>query len=113
MQRRQALFAFVIFCVAILLGAGLAVAQVNTATLSGNVIDPQGLAVRGAKVTVTLLATGSDRSVNADDSGHYTLVGLVPGIYKLRVETGSNFAPYERPNVQLTVGEQATANITL
>jgi len=113
MQRRQPLFAFVSFCVAILLGAGFAVAQVNTATLSGNVIDPQGLAVRGAKVSVTLLATGSERSVNADDSGHYTLVGLVPGIYKLRVETGTNFAPYERPNVQLTVGEQATANITL
>jgi hypothetical protein len=113
MQRRQPLFAFVIFCVAILLGVGSAIAQVNTATLSGNVIDPQGLAVRGAKVTVTLLATGSERSVNVDDSGHYTLVGLVPGVYKMRVESGSNFAPYERPNVQLTVGEQATANVTL
>jgi Carboxypeptidase regulatory-like domain/TonB dependent receptor-like, beta-barrel len=113
MQRRRPLFAFVIFCVAILLSAASAVAQVNTATLSGNVIDPQGLAVRGAKVSVTLLATGSERSVNADDSGHYTLVGLVPGIYKLRVDTGSTFAPYERPSLQLTVGEQATANITL
>ena len=115
MQRRQPLFAFVFvfFCVAILLGAGFAVAQVNTATLSGNVIDPQGLAVRGAKVSVTLLATGSERSVNADESGHYTVVGLVPGIYKLRVETGTNFAPYEVPSLQLTVGEQATANVTL
>jgi hypothetical protein len=113
MQRRQPLFAFVIFCVAILLGVGSAVAQVNTATLSGNVIDPQGLAVRGARVTVTLIATGSERSVNLDDSGHYTLVGLVPGIYKLRVDSGTNFAPYERPSLQLTVGEQATANVTL
>jgi Carboxypeptidase regulatory-like domain/TonB dependent receptor len=113
MQRRQPLFAFVILCVAILLGVGSAVAQVNTATLSGNVIDPQGLAVRGAKVTVTLLATGSERSVNVDDSGHYTFAGLVPGVYKLRVESGSNFAPYVRPSLQLTVGEQATANITL
>jgi hypothetical protein len=113
MQRRQPLFAFVILCVAILLGVGSAVAQVNTATLSGNVIDPQGLAVRGAKVTVTLLATGSERSVNVDDSGHYTLVGLVPGVYKLRVESGTNFAPYEMPSLQLTVGEQATANVTL
>src|SRR5882762_3192905 len=113
MQRRQPLFAFVILCVAILLGISSAVAQVNTATLSGNVIDPQGLAVRGAKVTVTLLATGSERSVVVDDSGHYTLVGLVPGMYKLRVESGTNFAPYERPSVQLTVGEQATANVTL
>jgi Carboxypeptidase regulatory-like domain/TonB dependent receptor len=113
MQRRQPLFAFVILCVAILLGVSSAVAQVNTATLSGNVIDPQGLAVRGAKVTVTLLATGSARSVNVDDSGHYTLVGLVPGIYKLRVDSAANFAPYERPSLQLTVGEQATANVTL
>ena len=113
MQRRQPLFAFVIFCVAILMSAGFAVAQVNTATLSGNVIDPQGLAVRGAKVTVTLLATGSERSVNVDDAGHYTLVGLVPGVYKMRVETGANFAPYERPSMQLTVGEEATLNITL
>jgi hypothetical protein len=113
MQRRQPLFAFVIFCVAILLGVGSAVAQVNTATLSGNLIDPQGLAVRGAKVSVTLLATGSERSVTVDDSGHYTLVGLVPGIYKMRVDSGTNFAPYERPNVQLTVGEEATLNITL
>jgi hypothetical protein len=113
MQRRQPLFAFVIFCVAILLSAGFAVAQVNTATLSGNVIDPQGLAVRGAKVSVTLLATGSERTVTVDDSGHYTLVGLVPGIYKMRVESGASFAPYERPNVQLTVGEEATLNITL
>jgi hypothetical protein len=113
MQRRQPLFAFVILCVAILLGVGAAVAQVNTATLSGNVIDPQGLAVRGAKVTVTLLATGFERSVNVDDTGHYTLVGLVPGVYKLGVESGSNFAPYVRPSLQLTVGEQATANVTL
>ena len=113
MQRRQPLFAFVILCVAILLGVSSAVAQVNTATLSGNVIDPQGLAVRGTKVTVTLLATGSERSVNVDDSGHYALVGLVPGIYKLRVESGANFAPYIRPSLQLTVGEQATANVTL
>ena len=63
MQRRQPLFAFVILCVAVILCAGYAVAQVNTATLSGNVTDPQGLAVRGAKVTVTLLATGASRSV--------------------------------------------------
>jgi hypothetical protein len=113
MQRRQPLFAFVILCVAILLGVSSAAAQVNTATLSGNVIDPQGLAVRGAKVTVTLLATGSERSVNVDDSGHYVFVGLVPGIYKLRVDSAANFAPYERPSVQLTVGEQAIANVTL
>ncbi len=115
MQRRLSLCAFVVLCVAVatLLGVGSAVAQVNTATLSGTVTDPQGLAVRSAKVTVTLLATGAARTINVDDAGRYTIVGLVPGLYKLRVETGTNFAPYEKPSLQLTVGEQAIADVRL
>ena len=112
MQRRQAVFAFVVLCVAFLLGVTCAVAQINTATHTGNVTDPQGLAVRGAKVTVTLIATGAERSVNVDESGRYVFVGLVPGIYKMRVESGS-FAPYQNPSLQLTVGEQAIANVKL
>src|SRR5271154_6496100 len=112
MQRRQA-FAFVVFCVAILAMAAMAVAQVNTAALSGLVTDPQGLAVRGAKVTVTYKGTGAERSAAVDDSGRYNLVGLVPGIYKLRVEGGANFAPYENPSLQLTVGQDAILNVTL
>ncbi|HKE08870.1 MAG TPA: TonB-dependent receptor [Candidatus Acidoferrum sp.] len=112
MQRRQSLFAFVVLCVAVVLSASSAVAQINTATLSGIVTDPQGLAVRGAKISVTLLATGAERSTTVDDAGRYNFVGLVPGIYKLRTESGG-FAPYENPSMQLTVGEQATFNIKL
>jgi hypothetical protein len=112
MQRRQA-FAFVVFCVAIFAMAAAAVAQVNTAALSGLVTDPQGLAVRGAKVTVTYKGTGAERSTVVDDSGRYNLVGLVPGIYKLRVEGGSSFAMYENPSLQVTVGEDAILNVTL
>src|SRR5277367_2503856 len=103
MQRRQA-FAFVVFCVAILAMAAVAVAQVNTATLSGLVTDPQGLAVRGAKVTVTYKGTGAERSTVVDEGGRYNLVGRVPGIYKLRVE-GASFATYENPSLQVTVGQ--------
>jgi len=114
MERRQSLFAFVVLCVAILLfTTSFAVAQINTATLSGTITDPQGLAVRGAKVSVTLLATGAERSSNADESGRYNFVGLVPGIYKLRAEGGSGFAPYQNSSMQLTVGEQAIFNIKL
>src|SRR5277367_3362876 len=66
MQRRQALFVSVFFCVAILAMAAVAVAQVDTATLSGLVTDPQGLAVRGAKVILTYKATGAERSTLVD-----------------------------------------------
>ena len=113
MQRRQLLFACVILCVAILLGVATAVAQVNTATLTGLVTDPQGLTVRGAKVTATSLATGAERTATADEGGRYTIVGLVPGEYKLRVEGSTNFAPYENPSVQVTVGQEAILNVRL
>src|SRR5208337_3631612 len=113
MQRRQSSFACVVLCVAILLGVTPAVAQVNTATLAGVVTDPQGLTVRGAKVTATSLATGAERTATADDGGHYTIVGLVPGEYKLHVEGGANFAPYENPSVQVRVGQEAVLNVKL
>lgn len=113
MQRRQSLFAFVLLCVGFFLGAAAAVAQVNTATLSGTVTDQQGLAVRGAKITVTSAVTGAERKVVADENGHYTIVGLVPGEYKLHVEGGTNFAPYEVPSVEARVGSEVTVNATL
>jgi hypothetical protein len=113
MQRRQSLFAGVILCAVMMLGAAAAVAQVNTATLAGAITDPQGLAVRGAKVTVTSLATGAERTATADEDGRYIIVGLVPGEYQLRVEGGTNFAPYENPSVQVRVGQEATLNVKL
>src|SRR5208337_4767404 len=112
MQRRP-LFACVILCVAILLGVTTAVAQVNTATLTGLVTDPQGLGVRGAKVTATSLATGAERTATVDEGGRYIIVGLVPGEYQLRVEGGANFAPYENTSVQVRVGQEAILNVKL
>src|SRR5271166_798159 len=113
MQRRQPLFAFVLLCVGMFLGLPSAFAQVNTATLSGVVTDQQGLAVRGAKITVTNSVTGAERTSVADDGGHYTIVGLVPGEYKLHAEGGSNFAAFENPSVQLRVGTETVVNVAL
>jgi len=83
-------------------------AQVNTATLSGTVMDPQGLAVKGAKLTLTSSSTSADRTAAADDTGHYNFVGVPPGKYKLIVDGGASFAVFEAPSVSLTVGEDAT-----
>ncbi len=112
MQRRLAC-AFVWLCVSISVLATSAFAQVNTATVSGVVSDAQGLAVRGAKVTVTNIETGAERTTAVDDNGHYTIVGLVPGAYKLRVEGGASFSNFENPSVQLRVGSETIVNVTL
>jgi len=92
----------------LVLGAPRVSAQVNTATLSGTVSDPQNLGVKGAKVTLTNAATGATRTAVADDNGRYNLVGIPPGRYKMTVDGGSSFGNYENPSVVLTVGENAS-----
>ena len=89
-------------------GAAAVSAQVNTATLSGTVFDPQNLGLKGAKVTLTNAATGATRTAVTDDNGRYNLVGVPPGRYKMAVDAGSNFGTYENPSVVLTVGENAS-----
>lgn len=88
-------------------------AQVNTSTLSGTVMDPQGLAVKGAQVTVTNVKTGAARSTTANDDGHYSLVGLAPGTYSVKIDGGEHFAAFENPAVELAVGEPATLDAQL
>src|SRR5271169_5203953 len=108
MLRRHCVWVWVVVCV---LSMGFAVgakAQVNTATLSGIVTDPQGLPVHGAKVTVVSAVTGAERSTVADDNGRYNLVGLTPGQYKLTVDGGANFASFENAAIVVSVGENAS-----
>ena len=116
MQRRQSVCALaawrpallaVVFCVLALGWPSSTPAQVNTATLSGTVVDPQGLAVKSAKLTLTSKATGAERTAVVDDTGHYNFVGIPPGVYKLAVDGGASFALFEASSVTLTVGENA------
>jgi hypothetical protein len=96
-----------ILCVLVLSCALSGAAQVNTATLSGTVTDPQGLAVRGARVTVISTTTGAERSLAADENGRYTFIGLPPGQYKVSVDGGANFALLQNASITVTVGEGA------
>ena len=110
---RRSLRKALAMCFLVLGMAALASAQVNTAALSGTVTDPQGLGLRGTKVTVTNAATGAQRMSVSDDSGNYNFVGLAPGRYKMSADGGSNFATYQNDSVVLTVGEAATLDLRL
>src|SRR6266404_1423045 len=86
---------------------------VNTATLLGTVLDQQGKAVEGAKVTLTSTATGAERTAVSEDNARYTLVGIPPGQYKMTVDGGANFDVYVNPSILLTVGEAAKLDAQL
>jgi hypothetical protein len=89
--------------VLILVVPGASVAQVNTVNLSGTVMDPQGLAVKGAKLTIVNPGTGLQRTVTSDADGHYEIVGLSPDSYTLTVEA-SGFATLTNTSFNLALG---------
>src|SRR6266849_2810409 len=113
MQRGMGVCRWAVVLVLVLSCVVAGAAQVNTATLSGTVTDPQGLAVRGAKVTVISATTGAERSIVADEDGRYTFIGLTPGRYKMSVDGGANFGVSQNYSVVVTVGEDATFNARL
>jgi Carboxypeptidase regulatory-like domain len=86
-------------------------AQLPTATVNGMVTDPQGAAVVGAKVTITSKATGVSRETAADAGGRYTVTGLPPGDYVVRVgASGFGAAEFD---LHLDVGSAKTVDMSL
>jgi hypothetical protein len=86
--------------------------QVNSATIVGTVTDSSGAAVPNATVTATNEASGIQAARTTDDSGHYTIINLTPGIYDISA-TGSGLATIVRKKQELLVGVTVTLNFSL
>ena len=69
---------------ALLTAALVAPAQVERASLVGNVTDKTGAAVAGVEVTVSNVATNTAQRLTTDDSGAYSAVNLIPGAYTVQ-----------------------------
>ncbi|HMI49931.1 MAG TPA: TonB-dependent receptor [Candidatus Saccharimonadales bacterium] len=83
-----------------------------TSQLSGVVRDSSGGAIAGAKVTLTDVNTNVATATTTDTNGAYTLTGLRPANYTLRVEA-ADFAPDERTNVVLAASQAASIDFAL
>src|SRR5437868_4801384 len=92
--------------------SSLAWAQLPTATLTGNVTDPQGASVAGAKIEVTNKATGEKRNATTTTDGRYVVSNLAPGVYDAAVDA-AGFSKREFKDVQLEVGRSVTLDVPL
>ncbi len=90
----------------------LLLAQVNQARLSGTVTDQSGGVIAGATVTITDVRKNVSRTLAADSAGEYVAPNLDPSTYRLRVEY-KGFKTLIRENVQLGVGQDARADVTM
>src|SRR2546427_5955453 len=78
-------------------GAG---AQVLYGSLTGNVADPTGAVVAGAKIEALNIGTGASTSVVTDERGAYLFNSLQAGLYKVTI-TAQTFKTLAQENVRV------------
>ena len=94
-------------CALFLALSGALLAQTSTGTIVGSVLDPSGLAIGGAEVTLTNPAMGFERRATTADKGSFAFPSLTPGEYRLSVKR-EGFKTAERRKLKLTVSETLT-----
>jgi hypothetical protein len=107
-MRRQVVLAFLI----LLLFAMTSFGQRDLATLVGNVTDPSGAAVAGAKVTIIEEATGLRYELTAGGGGEFARPALKPGVYTVEVEA-KGFNKAFRKGILLTGGDRTGVDFQL
>ncbi len=90
----------------------VALAQQETATLTGEITDASGAVVPGASLTITNAATGVAFKGEANGQGLYTVPSLKPGPYSITVEK-PGFKKFVRNGLVLQVAQVARINISL
>ena len=96
--------------VALLTIGASAYAQETTGSVTGIIVDAQGLPVPGVTVTVT----GPQGAKNAvtEATGRFSVPFLVPGTYSVRSEL-QGFTPVERRNVNVGLGQTVELNLKM
>jgi len=87
-------------------------AQVLYGTLTGNVVDPSGAAVAGAKVEAQNVETGVARDTNTDERGAYLFPNVGSGVYKITV-TAHSFKTTIESNVIVNTSEVRRVDFSL
>jgi hypothetical protein len=87
-------------------------AQVVGGTIAGDVVDPSGAAVEGAKVTIRDQETGTERQLTTTDAGSFSAPSIPVGVYSLSV-SHDGFAPLQRTSINLAVGQGVHLHLAL
>jgi hypothetical protein len=90
----------------------LLLAQQSTTSIIGDVTDPQGNAIVGAKAVATDPSSGVTREALTDDQGHYQFLSLQPGTYTIRV-TATGFRNAEAGKIEALVNTTQRINIRM
>jgi hypothetical protein len=89
-----------------------ALAQLETATVSGQVVDPSGLSIAGAHVKLVDIDRDTTTSAATNNSGLYTFASVHPGRYRMEVD-GTGFRKINVTGLTLNVQDHIEQNFRL
>jgi hypothetical protein len=90
----------------------VSVAQVNTATLLGDVVDSSGAVLSSATVTVSNTGTQIVQTATTDGTGSFVFERLPVGEYVLTV-SASGFKRFERTGIHLDATQRVKIDVTM
>src|ERR1700727_628397 len=108
---QQFLTGIFVIAVSLVLAATL-FGQAYFGTVTGELTDPSGAVVQGAKVVLTDQQKGFTFHRTSDANGRYLFRSVPPGVYSLAAEL-KGFEKVVKPNIKVDINENATANLDL
>jgi hypothetical protein len=94
------------------IGAIPVFAQQVTATITGQVTDPSGAAVAGAKITATDTQRGTQYTATTNGDGRYTISNILVGAYNIKVEN-AGFQTATQSDITLQLNQVAKLDFSL
>src|SRR5271163_4055975 len=101
-----------VLVVFLLLSAVAAIAQTESARISGRVTDLSGAVIVGVQCKITNIETDVSVTTTTNEDGIYVLPDLHPATYRLTIQK-EGFRTVIRPNLQLYVQDAVSENFTL
>jgi hypothetical protein len=86
--------------------------QAGTAGIYGSVVDAQGGAIPGARVTLTHIERNQVREATTNEVGVYTFPLIPIGTYKIGIQH-PGFKAFEQTRIELQVNDNAKIDVTL
>src|SRR5271157_3429336 len=94
------------------LASNPAISQSENGQISGQVADPQGLAIVNVTVEIVNQDTSAKREAKTDETGHYAVAGLAGGRYRVAVEA-QGFAAFLSEDITLAPEQSLVFDVKL
>jgi len=98
--------------VLVLLAGNCVFPQSDKGQISGQVMDPQGLAVPGVKLQLVNQDTTVAVETDSDETGHYKFTDIPAGRYKVTVQA-EGFNPFSSEDITVAAGQNVAYEVKL